>query len=363
MGFKKILSSATAKAPSNIALIKYMGKDDYSLNIPANPSLSLTLNSLCSYAEVKLIEAPEGSITWLPALPQSVLQEDKGRIKTMSLSESGKCRVTAHIERVIAEASSVFLPYGLSFVSSDHLSIEVKTANTFPTASGIASSASSFAAITLATVAALAAEKKKLNQVLKENTHFIAELASLSRKGSGSSCRSFHGPWVLWQDKEVSSLRSSLPEMSDLVIVVTAEAKKISSSDAHRRVLSSPLWQGRQIRVSKRVAQLQEALVANNLKSISKIAFDELWEMHSLFHTSSEPFTYWQPGSVKVLKWFIDFLQQFDEPLIVTMDAGPNVHVLVRTSQANSLREKLSVSFPDFQILQDSQGSGATIID
>jgi diphosphomevalonate decarboxylase len=80
--------------------------------------------------------------------------------------------------------------------------------------------------------------------------------------------------------------------------------------------------------------------------------------MHSLFHTCSEPFSYFEPGTIEAIQWLAP-LMQTDEPPIVTLDAGPNVHILVPTEKAEQWRRSLKDRFYQFTVLEDRQGRGA----
>jgi diphosphomevalonate decarboxylase len=247
--------------------------------------------------------------------------------------------------------------------------MKVTSANTFPEASGIASSASSFAALTLGVALSCASDQEVFKSAWKDpekGSQLRLDLAEISRQGSGSSCRSLvEGPWVVWKADAapraggaVTQVKSQLPELTDLVVLVSSDSKEVSSSLAHSWVKTSPLWQGRMERAEERVKRLEVALLSGNIPQVSRIAWQEMWEMHSLFHTCERPFTYWQPDTLRVLKWLSKKLDS-DSPPIVTLDAGPNIHVLVPSREAAEWRLVLRQNFPELQILQDTQGWGA----
>ena len=157
-----------AQAPSNIALIKYMGKTDEGINIPINSSLSYTLNHLISSVSLELYRGNHD--LWEPLNTPGT--------KQFSLTTPAQSRYLRHLERL-----KIQFNYKGHFI--------VRSNNNFPQGSGLASSASSFAALTKCAVLALC----ELTQTsLLSNT----EQANLSREGSGSSCRSFFSPWALW---------------------------------------------------------------------------------------------------------------------------------------------------------------------
>ncbi len=342
---------ALVRAPANIALIKYMGKDDALLNLPLNASLSLTLDTLCTVAEVEVETETLGGITWIPELPR--IENSGLQLEIPRLTDAGIARMIHHIERVYRAIQEIFkLP-------SPMPRITFRTANTFPMSSGIASSASSFAAVTLATAEALCGPQShtRFENAWSTDFEFKKALARLSRQGSGSSCRSFTGPWVLWATEDISPLQSKLPPLSDLIVLISSESKPVSSSMAHEQVRTSPLWNGRKERAEERVRGATTALKTGNLRTLSQIAWNELWEMHSLFHTCAEPFTYWEPETIAVLKWLKPFFQNASPP-IVSLDAGANVHILVEKTQAEAWLERIEQRFPNRKVLVDDNGSG-----
>ena len=349
-----------ARAPSNIALIKYMGKKDHGLNIPENPSLSLTLDALCSYAELSDLAAQSDSdltIRWIPEPPR-IKTSPPYEARVPSLSRHGMERAVEHAHRVALAAPAILSRHGVPVLGEGPRTLSLKTANTFPEASGIASSASSFAAITAAVALAFSRERDTFERAWKD-PGLRRAFAAISRQGSGSSCRSFEGPWVLWNGETTESLKSALPSLAHFVLLVSREKKSVSSSEAHRRIKSSPLWDGRIARTTARVAELRTALEKGNLECISRLTWSEAWEMHSLFHTSSEPFSYWQPGTIEALQWFAREIATVGFGPIVTMDAGPNIHVTVEASRAAQWRERLRKQFAGWPILEDHPGTGA----
>lgn len=355
------LNRVLVRAPSNIALIKYMGKEDASLNLPTNGSLSLTLDSLCTFAEIARTDA--STSYWLGEMPRShAPAEALSQARVPVLSDSGANRVIRHVERVKHALPAIFQRAGLN--ARVETNFEIRTANTFPASSGIASSASSFAAVTLGVAAMCSGDAERFKKALAQDEVLRRALASLSRQGSGSSCRSYEGPWVLWEGQDAASIRTAMPAMTDFVILIGTKPKEVSSSDAHSLVRTSPLWEGRAERVTQRLRMMEAALGEGNLPLVSRIAWSEMWEMHSLFHTCADPFTYWEPGSIQALKWLASFVQHAEGiPPIVTMDAGANVHVLVPTQQAALWRDRFAQGLPGYPLLEDRQGSGASVLE
>lgn len=349
-----------ARAPSNIALIKYMGKTDPILNLPENPSISMTLNRLCTYAEITIKSDPTENenrnygVIWESSLPYS---EMPPAATVPDLNEKGVTKVLRHVDTAKKFCASIFPKFGIKLNQSGKWFL--RTANTFPASSGIASSASSFAAITHAVAKASADDVAEFEKIWSNEPELRQEFSKLSRTGSGSSCRSFEGPWILWEEDRTTHLSTKMPEMAHFVMLVSTQSKAVSSSEAHQMVKTSPLWENRKSRVSERVTVLREALMSGNLKAISQVAWTEAWEMHSMFHTCERAFSYWQPGTMEVLQYLKPYMDKENSP-IVTLDAGPNVHIIVPMVEKNNWVQKLRNQFPNIPFLQDSEGIGAS---
>jgi len=349
------------RAPSNIALMKYMGKIDAQKNIPENASLSMTLDSLASWVSIESKPASgAGSVTLLPEAPG-----ESSKFRIPNLSEKGRQKVIRHVEFVRQSLGSLLAPYGLEPIS-EPVDLVMKSANTFPEASGIASSASSFAAITLASAVAFSKDPEAFEKAFTAEISLKRALARLSRQGSGSSCRSFEGPFVEWEGESAFAAESALPALRHFVVLISDSPKAVSSSEAHLRVKTSPLWKDRPARVHARLELLKTALKQADLSTLARLTWEEAWEMHSLFHTSQPPFSYWRGGSVEALQWFAPLVGGAKAPdgalPIVTMDAGPNVHVIVPEADGEIWKARLEAQFGAHALLQDRPGTGARIV-
>ena len=356
------------RAPSNIALIKYMGKKTSvpfaGRNIPENPSLSMTLNALSTYLEIELSFDGRDQFRLDPSAPEIPAGILKGaRIFPVELKPPGVDKFERHYRRVQSRIGETLDALGHGPLRRERPSVVVRSFNTFPAGSGIASSASSFAALTLAAALANAQDPATLAGVFgsEKGSLLRRALARISREGSGSSCRSFEGPWVQWDGEDASACSSRLPDMAHFVVVVSSGEKAVSSSDAHQRVKSSPLWEGRAERAGERFARARLAIESGDRAGLAKLAWNEMWEMHSLFHTAQEPFSYWNPGTIDGLHYFGAFLRE-EEPPIVTLDAGPNIHVIVPGQERDPWRDRLLARFGKEHLLEDSQGRGAEIL-
>ena len=295
-----------AKAPSNIALIKYMGRKD-NTRLPINPSLSYTLDNLMSTVELEFCP-------------------DKTQDTWEALNRDSFVPLLSPIEQERFLNHLGFLKKQFNFKGF----FIVRSSNNFPVSCGLASSASSFAALTLCTV-------KALRDICPENCpkNLRQEtMANWSRQASGSSCRSFFGPWVVWEEESVNTVDLPYPELIHHVILINKQKKLISSSQAHARVLTSPLFTGRSDRAVQRLDQLLKYMRQKNWPCMYKIIWDEFLDMHGLFETSSPPFSYRESRGQQVLDYLQNYWDKYGDGPLVTMDAGPNIHLLFRPDQA-----------------------------
>lgn len=304
-------------APSNIALIKYMGKESGGGNRAVNPSLSMTLSAFRTDVELEEISGAEDR--WRPLPGSAPLREESTR------------RFVEFFQKLKKE-------------NGIQGAFEIRSGNNFPSDAGLASSASSFAALTKTALTAFASLKNSLPPD-------AAAMARVSRTGSGSSCRSFFAPWCRWEGEHVGAVESALPELIDLVAVLDSGFKKVSSSDAHRRVQSSPLFHGRVERATQRMVALEDAMKRGNYRKVAELSWEELWEMHSLFHTSQPPFFYYAPETLSVLRWAEDRWEKKGHGPIATIDAGPNVHLLVPAKEAAEFRAELEL-IPGIRVME-----------
>lgn len=331
-----------------------MGKLPTGVNTPANPSISMTLSSLATYLEIKVSPAEGLTRQWVSGVPSG------GKGDSPQLDAAGVERFLAHFDRCLSRLPEVLEKASVPVVEPSSGIIEIRSANTFPHAAGIASSASSFSALTLAVAGWLAGDRPAFQKKFKSDLALRSELARLSREGSGSSCRSFSGPFVAWKGESVEVLNSQLPPLSDLVVVISGAMKKVGSSAAHARVKTSPHWEGRVERAEKRYLDLRRAVATGDFNSFSEIAHADFRDMHQLFETAEPAFSYFSDGTIRVL----DFLEESDlaSETAVTMDAGPNVHVLVPQSKESYWKRKLALQFPEYPILVDREGLGPEIL-
>lgn len=320
--------TATAKANSNIAFIKYWGNKDHTLRLPQNPSLSMCLDGLYT----------ETTVTWDNGLTADTL--------TLN-GESAEGQVLERVAQFLSEVRNRYSVNSYAHVSSS---------NSFPTGVGIASSASAFAALALASTHAAG-----LN--LSER-----ELTTLARLGSGSASRSISDGFVVWhvgEDHESSYAESIAAidhwDITDVIAIVSAEHKSVGSTQGHAIADSSSLQPARVKGVSERLQQCQTALERRDFKAFSQVVEMDSNIMHAVMMTSQPALMYWEPASISLMKAVRGWREE-GVPVCYTLDAGPNVHCLCLPEAVDIIRERLE-NMPEVQkTLVANPGPGARII-
>jgi diphosphomevalonate decarboxylase len=356
---EKTWTRIAARAPTNIALVKYMGKVDAHLNLATNPSLSMTLDQLSSIAEISPIEGDsEPRIRWVKEPPSDLPALDGLEWKTPELKGAGLEKVEKFLARAEAELRPRMEAEELDFELEG--SFELRTSNSFPAGTGIASSAASFAAMTLAISAMGVKDREAFQAKLLTGGRFVESLSQVARMGSGSACRSMMGPWIGWAGTQVEALPSQFEDWSLIVLLLSTEEKSVGSSEAHRRVMEADGWSNRVDRASRRFLEVRQALAMGDRSHLAQTAWQEFWDMHSLFHTSYPPFTYWRGETLEMLKVLSKWIEE-DKPPVVTMDAGPNIHLMVPTAEVETWKSRVAEAFPKVSTLVDQAGRGASI--
>lgn len=285
---------STARAPSNIAFIKFMGKTDENLRLPSNTSISMCLSDAITTTTVEFS-------------PQ--YKNDQIDIRGDVFNNQENERIVSHLDRIRKRAKV-------------KLFAKVATQNSFPKGSGIASSASGFAALTLAGT-------KACGLAIPEK-----ELTILSRLASGSSCRSIPDGFVQWEKSTTSddSYAYSLypPEywdIRDIVAVVEDKPKAVPTTSAHSLVATSRFFKARMENIDNTISLLKHALDRKDFPSFGETVENEALNMHAVLMTATPPLLYWNESTMSVIRavwsWRLKGLRVY-----FTIDAGPNVHVL-----------------------------------
>jgi diphosphomevalonate decarboxylase len=327
--------SVTARAGTNIALVKYWGKRDKALNLPATGSLSLTL-------------AHFGSETTVRFAPDAEAREGGDQI--IFNGEPAEPRFAQRVQRfldLVREESQVGLP------------AEVITRNDVPTAAGLASSASGFAALALA---ASRAANLKLSP---------PDLSALARRGSGSAARSIFGGFVEMaagenfdgSDACAQPLLAADAWDVRLVVAITAEgAKAIGSSEAMERTAqTSPYYAGWLQSVQEDLTAARAATLARDLPSLGQIAERNALRMHACTMAADPPIVYWNCATMAAMET-VRRLRAAGSQAFFTIDAGPHVKVLCTSHDVTSVEPALSATPGVLRTLVLSPGPGAEVV-
>ena len=305
-----MLRQATAKAHTNIALIKYWGKRDETLFLPMNGSLSLTLDRFYTTTTVTF---------------QADLAADTLVLDGALVDEAGRRKVSAFLDKVRTLAGT-------------SLYAQVNSVNQVPTAAGLASSASGFAALAAAATRALGLELDG------------PALSRLARQGSGSASRSIFGGFVEWAKGERADGLDShgVPvaaqdhwDVRMLVVLLGREPKSVSSRDGMRRtVQTSPFYAGWLATVEADLNEARQAVGERDFQRLGQIMEANAFKMHATTMGANPPFLYWECTTLAVIRR-VQELRAAGIPAYITADAGPNVKVLCEPASAAALREAL----------------------
>jgi diphosphomevalonate decarboxylase len=322
------MGKATAVANPNIAFIKYWGRVDEVLNLPANPSISMNLAALTTVTTVE----------FLPGLPSDVVTIDNQAAMGQAL-----VRVVAHLDRVRALAGTCERA-------------RVASRSDFPAGTGLASSASAFAALSLAATRAAGVD-------LSETA-----LSRLARRGSGSACRSVPAGFCLWEgETDASSFARQVapPEhwnLYDVVAIVSHEHKAVASYDGHALALTSPLYQARLAAVPDCLAAVRTGIEERDLAIMGPAIEADALALHAIMMTSKPSLLYWSPATVAILHavqvWRSDGLVVY-----FTMDAGPNVHCFCQAAETAEVKRRLRNLDGVLDVLVSAPGGGVRLVE
>lgn len=303
-------NKATESCPSNIALIKYWGK--YENQIPANPSISYTLNHCKTNTEMQFFAEEEFSVQTF-------------------LAGNEEPKFAQKIEKYFRNIEQ-YLPWILKG------KYVIKTENTFPHSSGIASSASGFGAIAKCLV--------QLDQSFttdKQKETAITQKASfLARLGSGSACRSLFEGLVVWGKTEEVENSSDLfavqypneeihpifKNFNDWVLLIHEGEKSVSSTVGHDLMNTNPYAERRFQEAHENFAKLKTILSTGDMEGFIKLVEHEALTLHAMMMMSEPAFILMKTGTLSVINKIWEFRRITSLPLFFTLDAGANVHLL-----------------------------------
>lgn len=300
------MQKITVKASSDIALIKYWGKKDEILRLPENGSISMILSGLDTVTTVEFGE-----------------KFTQDEVTIQGESEEGEAgRVVKHLDRIRKLAGK-------------QVFAKVVSQNTFPKGTGLSSSGSGFAALTIAATKAIGLE-------LTEK-----EMSILARQGSGTACRCVCGGIVEWKDDETSDTsysRTIYPvdyfDVRDVVAVVDEGKKLISSTTGHATAGTSPFYKVRLENIKEKIKKVKMAIKEKDFDKLGDLVESEALEFHSILLTSQPALIAWYPGSIEVML-AVQEMRREEIKAYFTINTGFNVHVLTTPEFEAQVRERL----------------------
>jgi len=344
-------------APSNIALVKYWGKKEN--QIPANSSISFTLNNcktITKLAFVKHFDTSTSSVQAKNGFSFSLLFEGKPK-------EEFKPKIQKFFERI-----AIYCPY----LKAYHFTID--TENTFPHSSGIASSASGMAALSMNIMSL----EKALHPEMTD-AYFYQKASFLARLGSGSACRSVKGSIVVWGNHtEIedssdlfgvefpSKIHENFNNYQDTILLVDKGEKQVSSTVGHDLMHNHPFAEQRFAQAHENLSALKTVLETGNLQEFIKIVESEALTLHAMMMTSMPYFILMKPNTLEIINRIWKFRTETKIPVCFTLDAGANVHVLypenVRDPVLQFIKDELVGYCQNGQYICDAIGKGSQLI-
>lgn len=301
---------ATAVAGSNIAFVKYWGNLDDSLRLPMNGSLSMTLDAATTTTTIQF---------------DATYKMDRLTLNNRRADQTATLRASRHLDH-LRQIANIDLP------------AKIVSENSFPTGAGIASSASGFAALTVAAAHALGLDLSE------------TELSRLARLGSGSASRSIAGGFVEWFPggrHEDSFAQQIAPpdhwDLVDIIAIISSEEKEVGSTAGHPLAHTSPFYQARLGELQTTLPLMRRALLERDLPTLGELLEAEAISLHVAAMTSRPRVLYWNGGTITLMHKLQEWRQGNRDTAVgyFTIDAGPNIHIITTSTHVPALLEKL----------------------
>lgn len=327
--------TVSESCPSNIALIKYWGK--YKDQIPANPSISYTLNHCKTNTEIEFSANESFSVQTF-------------------LAGNEEVKFAKKIEKYFKNIEQ-YLPW---ILKGKYI---IRTENTFPHSSGIASSASGFGAIAKCLM--------KLDESFSgknSDEESLTKASFLARLGSGSACRSLYNGLVVWGESDEvegssdlfavqypnSEIHDIFKDFNDWVLLIHEGVKSVSSTVGHGLMNTNPYAERRFQEARENFVPMKEILKSGDMQRFIKLVEHEALTLHAMMMMSDPAFILMKTGTLEVINKIWDFRRETNLPLFFTLDAGANVHLLF----PNDGSEEKIKTFIEAELLQYTQKNG-----
>ncbi len=318
---------ATAIAPSNIAFTKYWGRKDEKLRLPENGSVSMCLSNLLTTTTVEFSKE---------------YKKDEVIINGGGLEKDESGRVMKHLDRI-------------RILANVKERAKVVSNNNFPSGTGLSSSASGFAALTVAATQAAGLE-------LSEK-----KLSILARQGSGSACRSIPSGFVEWVDgntSDTSFAKQIFPattwDIVDIVAVVSTDKKEVPTSQGMKSAKSSPFMKVRLRRMKQKNNKVKKLIKQKNFKEFGELIEQEALELHTIMLTQYPPLIYWTPGTLNIMK-LVSHWRNEGIPVYFTINTGQDIHLICEQKNVQKVKNKLKTVEEVKEIIINTPGEGTRL--
>ena len=331
-------------SPINIAVVKYWGKRDTQLVLPCNSSLSVTIDSSLIHSKiiVRYLKLETG---------------DRFSLNGVSAALSNRLKACLVALREIARSEG--LPPRLY-----ECPVEIAGLNNFPTAAGLASSASGFAGIVMAIA--------RLFQLSADTT----TLSRIARLGSGSACRSLFGGFVEWtagialDGSDSSAVQvappSAWPDLRVVIAILSDSKKAVSSTDAmERSVKTSALLEYRTKHVvPARLAKIRDAILGRDFETFATLTMQDSNQFHAICLDTYPPIMYLTDDSHRVIDFVTQLNDFFGRSVVAyTFDAGPNAVLFTLAEFEDTLFDLLRYFFEDGGSLSQVSVAAQAVLD
>lgn len=344
----KEIKKVTWRSPSNIALVKYWGKKS-GVQIPANPSISFTLEQCYSETSVTVVE-----------------KESKGKDIELRFYFDGKANMAFQLKML-----KFFESIKKDFPFLQQNGLLIHSTNSFPHSSGIASSASAMSALAMA----LCDLKQQLSGKKLSEEKFLQKASYYSRLGSGSAARSVYpliSQWGKTKSVRGSSDEYAIPFAKNLnkvfhnyqntILIASSSEKKVSSRVGHSLMKTNPFAKTRYAQAETNLKEIIDALKKGDLEKFGAIVEEEAMTLHALMMCSTPSFVLMAPSTLAMIEKIRTFREESKLPVYFTLDAGPNIHLLYPKNTAKKvgafINEELQPLCENGRLILDNVGKG-----
>lgn len=337
------------QAPSNIAIVKYWGK--FGIQEPCNPSISLTLDQ--SYTTTKITYRPKTTKEAGIAVDFYFENEQKPAFKK---------KIVQFLQRI-----TPIFPF------LEQIEMTIHSHNSFPHSAGIASSASSMAALAMC----LCEMEQQLFGTLQNDSERLQKASYIARLGSGSASRSVFAEAAMWGELagfEQATNQWAVPMADALhpvfktyhnaILIANRAEKPVSSRAGHALMEGNIYAQSRYEQARNNCRALADILKTGDLEAFGTLAESEALTLHALMMCSTPSYMLMRPNSLALIEKVRTYREDTKQPLYFTLDAGPNLHLLypdaISADVKTFIDSELAPLCENGQWIADKVGQGPT---